>query len=114
MLKISHGLIALLEIAATNVIQARHGSRKGMVVHDCRHRLYSLGSSWCRCSGRSGRVRHSVRCRLLPCLWTLTSCITWIRNIWSAGNVIGLVWVGHPAIQAIAVQECRIHMEPLM
>ena len=26
----------------------------------------------------------------------------------------GSVWVGHPATQAMAVQVCRVQMEPLM
>ena len=35
-------------------------------------------------------------------------------DIETAGNGIGLVRVGHSATQAIAVQGCRIHTEPLM
>ena len=32
----------------------------------------------------------------------------------SYDSIVVGCWVGHPAAQAIAVQVCRIHMEPLM
>ena len=46
--------------------------------------------------------------------WTLASNSRRTRNVGTTGNVVGLVRVGHPETLAIAVQECWIHMEPLM
>ena len=59
-------------------------------------------------------LRHSVSCRLLPRRGTLASSIRWIHYVGTASNIVWFVRVGHPATQAIAVQDCRIHMEPLM
>ena len=74
---------------------------------------------WCSClrsrnSGESGSLRHGVDCRLLSRVCFRMSCVRWIHNVGTAGGVFIGAWVGHPAAHAIAVQVCRIHMEPLM
>ena len=42
------------------------------------------------------------------------SCVGWIHNVGTAGSIVLGVGSGHPATQAIAVQNFRIHIEPLM
>ena len=53
-------------------------------------------------------MHQAIACALVAAL--ALACIT----TGTAGGVIIGVWVGHPAAQAIAVEVCRIHMEPLM
>ena len=72
MFEIPLGLSALLKIVGTIIVQAKNSSRKGMVIYGCYYRVYSFVSSWSSCSGR---VHHSVRCRLLPRLYARRRCI---------------------------------------